>query len=166
MFVFPMPMLHWSSGLEHLHQCSVCDPALGILDEVHQSNPVTPLEDGTPKRHSFPEPWKTVESYWLTEPCFWLGRWFDWFKWVASSSLPPTCSPNFSFRGGVGKKLITKTSMSEYFCWVTYWALVEMLFLWGERDLGFSPWQFRVGTLLHLFSYHHLSIVTCGNLKW
>jgi hypothetical protein len=26
--------------LEHLHQCSVCEPALEILDEVHDSNPV------------------------------------------------------------------------------------------------------------------------------
>jgi hypothetical protein len=27
--------------LEHLHQRSVCEPALEILDEVHQSNPVS-----------------------------------------------------------------------------------------------------------------------------
>jgi len=27
--------------LEHLHQCSVCDPALEILDEVHQSSEFT-----------------------------------------------------------------------------------------------------------------------------
>jgi hypothetical protein len=32
--------------LEHLHQRSVCDPDLKILDEVHQLNPVSPLEDG------------------------------------------------------------------------------------------------------------------------
>ncbi len=44
-FAFPMRMLHWSSGLEHLHQCSACDPGLGIVDEVHQSNPANPLEE-------------------------------------------------------------------------------------------------------------------------
>ncbi len=31
--------------LEHLHPRSVCGPALEILDEVQQSNPVDPLED-------------------------------------------------------------------------------------------------------------------------
>jgi hypothetical protein len=30
---------------EHLHQRSVCDPELEILDEVHQLNPASPLED-------------------------------------------------------------------------------------------------------------------------
>jgi hypothetical protein len=31
---------------KHLHQwSSVCDPALGILDEVHHSNPKNPLEE-------------------------------------------------------------------------------------------------------------------------
>ncbi len=44
----------------HLHQCSVCDPsALEILDEVHQSNPVNPLEDcweSPDKMHSFQSP--------------------------------------------------------------------------------------------------------------
>jgi hypothetical protein len=28
--------------------------------------------------------------------------------------------------------------MSEYFCWLTYWALVEMLFLWGKRFRFFT----------------------------
>jgi hypothetical protein len=32
---------------------------------------------------------------------------------VSSSSLPPSCSPSFSFIGGVGKKLVTKTWMWE-----------------------------------------------------
>jgi hypothetical protein len=32
--------------LEHLHQCSVCDTALEILVDFHESkNPVNPLED-------------------------------------------------------------------------------------------------------------------------
>ncbi len=37
----------WASILllEHLQQCSACDPALEILDEVQQSNPVDSLED-------------------------------------------------------------------------------------------------------------------------
>jgi hypothetical protein len=30
---------------EHLPQCSVCDSALEISFEVHQLNPVNPLED-------------------------------------------------------------------------------------------------------------------------
>ncbi len=30
-------------------------------------------------------------------------------------SLPPTCTPSFSFTGGVGKKLATKTWMLEIF---------------------------------------------------
>jgi hypothetical protein len=30
--------------MKDLHQRSVCDPALEILDGVHQSNPVNPLE--------------------------------------------------------------------------------------------------------------------------
>jgi hypothetical protein len=34
-----------SSLVEHFRQCSVCDPPVEILDEVHQSNPVNPLED-------------------------------------------------------------------------------------------------------------------------
>jgi len=38
---------------EHLHQHSVCDPALEILDEVYQSNLVDPVESsestGNPK---------------------------------------------------------------------------------------------------------------------
>ncbi len=58
----------------------------------------------------------TVKSYLSTSPLFWLGRWFDWSKWVAvSSSLPPDCNPNFSFMDGVGKKWVTKTWMWEIF---------------------------------------------------
>jgi hypothetical protein len=40
---------------------------------------------------------------------------FYWSIWVAISGLPPTCSPSFSFMGGVGKKLVTKTWMWEIF---------------------------------------------------
>ncbi len=41
--------------LEHLQQCSACDTALEILDEVQQSNPVDSLEDCSDpgKMHSF-----------------------------------------------------------------------------------------------------------------
>jgi len=39
---FQFPLLQDS---EHLHWLSVCGPALEILDEVQQSNPVDPLED-------------------------------------------------------------------------------------------------------------------------
>jgi hypothetical protein len=56
--------------LEHLQQCSVCEPpALEILDEVHQSNPRNPLEDfWDPENvHILSEPWKrlinTVRSH-------------------------------------------------------------------------------------------------------
>ncbi len=64
-----------SSGLEHFHQCSVCEPALEILDEVHQSNPENPLEDlceetqNTQLSRDLEESINTVESYWLTAPC-------------------------------------------------------------------------------------------------
>jgi len=61
------------------------------------------------------EPWNSlinkVEMHLLTTPCFLLARWFDWSKWVAISSLPPTC--NFSCMGGVEKKLVTNTSRPE-----------------------------------------------------
>jgi hypothetical protein len=48
--------------LEHLHQRSVCDPALEILGEVDEPNPVNPLEDcwDPEKLHNFPEPWKNL----------------------------------------------------------------------------------------------------------
>jgi hypothetical protein len=45
--------------IEHLHQRSLCDPALEILDEVHQLlNPVNPLEDcwDDEKMHNFQIP--------------------------------------------------------------------------------------------------------------
>jgi hypothetical protein len=47
-----------SQTLDHLHQRSVCDPALEILDEVHQSNPVNPLKVywDLEKMHSFEIP--------------------------------------------------------------------------------------------------------------
>jgi hypothetical protein len=44
-----------------------------------------------------------------------LARWFDWSKWVAISSFPPTSNPNFSFMGEVGKNLVTKTWLSKIF---------------------------------------------------
>ncbi len=44
--------------LEHLYQRSVCDPALEILDEVQESNPVNPLEDflDSENGHGFQSP--------------------------------------------------------------------------------------------------------------
>jgi hypothetical protein len=153
-----MPMLHWSSGLEHLHQCSVC-VSLHWESWMRFTSPIQWIHSKMepPKYTAFQSPGRQLNRIGGLLP---VSDWVD--SLIGSNGLlvvvshplaiPPTCSPNFSFRGGVGKKLITKTSMSEYFCWVTYWSLVEMLFLWGT-DLGFSPWQFRVGTLLHLFSH-------------
>jgi hypothetical protein len=48
----PVPFQKWEAKnstwlineLEHLHQCSVCDPAMETSDEVHMSDPVNPLE--------------------------------------------------------------------------------------------------------------------------
>jgi hypothetical protein len=52
--------------------------------------------------------------------CFWLGRWFDWSKWVAViTSLPPTCSPSFQFLfvggggGGGCKKKFKVTKLKK-----------------------------------------------------
>jgi hypothetical protein len=39
------PEMMGAGSWEHLHQRSVCDPALKILEEVHHSNPANPLED-------------------------------------------------------------------------------------------------------------------------
>jgi hypothetical protein len=48
-----------------------------------------------------PEP---VKSYFLTDTYYFcLVREFDWSRWVAISSLPPICSPNFSFMGAIRK---------------------------------------------------------------
>jgi hypothetical protein len=51
---------------EHLHQRSVCDPALVTLDEVHQENPVNPLEDykypDSEKMYSFASPGGALEE--------------------------------------------------------------------------------------------------------
>ncbi len=38
-----------------------------------------------------------------------MDREFDRSKWIATTSLPPTCSHSFSFMGGVGQKLVTQT---------------------------------------------------------
>jgi hypothetical protein len=52
------------TNVEHLHQCSVCEPpALEILDEVHQSDPMNPPEDfwDSENMHNiFSEPWKSL----------------------------------------------------------------------------------------------------------
>jgi hypothetical protein len=72
---------------EHLHQCSVCDPALEILDEVYQSNSTT----GNPN--------------WLDGLIGPSGL----LLLVVSHLF--TCSPSFSFIGGVGKKLDAKAWM-------------------------------------------------------
>ncbi len=71
-----------------------------ILDESHQYNPVNPLEDCLEPLNSLIN---TDKSYLLTAPSFSLARYFDWSKWVAISSIPCTCSPSFTFMGGVGK---------------------------------------------------------------
>jgi hypothetical protein len=102
------PFLEWGL-LQHLQGCSVCGPALKILDEV----PAVTHIQWIPGRLLWPwknarfleEPWKSlINLYLLTAPCFWLTISFDWSRWVAISSLIPICSPNFSFMGGVGKK--------------------------------------------------------------
>jgi hypothetical protein len=76
--------------LEHLHQCSVCDPALEILDEVHQSN----SSEST-----------TGNPNWLDGLIGPSGL----LLLVVSHVF--ACSPSFSFMGGVGKKLDTKVWM-------------------------------------------------------
>jgi hypothetical protein len=119
----------WS--LDHLHQRSVRDPALKILDEVHEYNPVDPLELfwDPEKMHSFESPGAALNSLinrvksYLFAP--WLARSFDWSKWVAISSLQRTCSPSFSFMDEFGKKLVL--GFEKYFCRATCWELVEML---------------------------------------
>jgi hypothetical protein len=67
---------------------------------------------GAPEQSNNSICWLLLVSNWLES--------FDWSKWFAISSLPPTCSPSFSFMGGVGQKLVTKTWMWEIFCKVTY----------------------------------------------
>ncbi len=49
---------------ERLHQCSVCGPALKILDEVQQSYPVNLLEDccDPGKMHRFQGPAGALEE--------------------------------------------------------------------------------------------------------
>jgi hypothetical protein len=49
----------YTLDLEHLHQRSVCDSALEILDEVHELNPVNDSWD--PEIHSFQSPGGTLE---------------------------------------------------------------------------------------------------------
>jgi len=43
-------------SLEHLHWCSVCDPAMELLDEVHQSS------ESTGKAEKSPQPSETWRS--------------------------------------------------------------------------------------------------------
>ncbi len=69
---FFLGWLYFGFGLEHLHQCSICDTALEVLDEVHHSNPVkNPLEETThyywgslwkKQCTAFQSPWKRRES--------------------------------------------------------------------------------------------------------
>ncbi len=88
--------------LEHLHQCSVCDPALEILDEVHQSN----SSEST-----------TGNPNWLDGLIGPSGL----LLLVVSHVF--ACSPSFSFMGGVGKKLDTKVWMWEMFLHVDIWSI-------------------------------------------
>ncbi len=112
--------------LEHLHQRSVCDTALEILDEVHQSkNPVNPLEDYLDRvkkcRAFIQSPAGALEqSSKHSEIVFILCSLFpigyivcDWGSpcGLLLVNLPPTYTPSFSFMGWVGKKLGTKTWM-------------------------------------------------------
>jgi hypothetical protein len=98
-------------GLENLHRCSVCDSGslhwkclMRFINEIQWIHWKTP---GTLKRcASFQSPgtvWKRQFP-----PCFWLARKFDWSKWTATSSLPPTCNPSFSLMVGLEKRLVTK----------------------------------------------------------
>jgi hypothetical protein len=42
----------------------------------------------------------------IAAPRYWLANHNDWSSWfTVSNSLPPICSPNFSFMGGVEKKV-------------------------------------------------------------
>jgi len=50
-------------------------------------------------------------------PCFWLANHNYWSRWFAISSLPPICSPSFSFMGEVGNKYITKLRSENLFSW-------------------------------------------------
>jgi hypothetical protein len=56
-------------------------------------------------------------------PCFWLANHGNRSRCFAISSLPPICSPNFSFMGELGNKSITKLGYEKYFCRVAHWAL-------------------------------------------
>jgi hypothetical protein len=50
---------------EHVHQRSVCDSALKILDEVHEPSSVNPLEGyyDPEKLHSFQSPGRNLEQF-------------------------------------------------------------------------------------------------------
>jgi hypothetical protein len=91
-FISPMQWIHWTAA-GTLKKCT----AFRVLDELCNSLV------------------NRVKSYLLTAPYFWLAILFHWSKWVGISSLPPTCRPCFSFMGGFGKKLVTKTWMWEIF---------------------------------------------------
>jgi hypothetical protein len=67
--------MHVLPCLEHLHQRSVCDPALEILDEVQKSDPAASLEECCDPEtiHSFQStggdvPGEPAVSYMLAEP--------------------------------------------------------------------------------------------------
>ncbi len=96
----PMLSIVWrfnGNSLEILDQVQSSESHWKAWKFVQRSEPCNSLID-------------TIKSNLLTAPYFWLPRWFDWSKWVAIgsslaiSSLPLTCSPSFSFMGGVGKK--------------------------------------------------------------
>ncbi len=98
----------WASILllEHLQQCSACDPALEILDEVQQSNPVDSLEDCSDpgKMHSCLD--KYSQIIFIHCSLFLIGKivLIGLGGLLLGSRFPPICSPSFSFMGAVGKK--------------------------------------------------------------
>jgi len=62
----------------------------------------------------------------------WITYWVpahhnDWSRWLAISNSSPICCHSFNFMGGVARKKITTLGCEKYFCWVTYWAPLEML---------------------------------------
>lgn len=63
-YVLTMNQLHWAPR-EYLDHCRVYEPALEILDEVQELNPVDPLEDNyshPEKIHNFQSPEGALEQ--------------------------------------------------------------------------------------------------------
>lgn len=50
---------------QHLHRCSICDPALEMMNEVEQSNPLHPLQDcwDPEEMHSFHSAGGALEQF-------------------------------------------------------------------------------------------------------